>query len=391
MAESSAASPANIPPGLNSSQWEAIKRLRPKKEMPVPTVQDSRPASIYTSDERFEQERIGLFSRAPVIVAPSAFLPEPNTAVAMDGYRIPMIVSRDSEGVAHAFINACRHKGAKLLENCEPVKNARITCPYHAWSYGFDGALMGIPRHEVFPSLDKAALGLVPLSTFEGGGMIWVGLDHKAPPAELEGTDQIIADFDAFGLVDMYVYGRRSYELKANWKAVMEPFLEPYHIHRLHADSIANMFVDGSNINTHFGHFLRQTSGKEVFDPSVLAEGVSNIHKYITHAYLVFPNTMVITSPYYMSVMILMPQAAAHTRVDYYMLLDRKPDNPKAEDIASRSYQIIHEVFGGEDFKAAELCQEGLSSGAVEEVHYGGLEEMIGPFHESIESFLAAR
>jgi phenylpropionate dioxygenase-like ring-hydroxylating dioxygenase large terminal subunit len=388
MAESTVAGSAQVPPGLTASQWESIRQLRSSKEMPVPTLQDSRPAWIYTSEERFEQERRDLFFRAPVIVAPSAFLPEPNSAVAMDGYGVPIIVSRNGEGVAHVFINACRHKGAKLMESCEPVKNARITCPYHAWSYGVDGALIGIPRQEVFPALDKATLGLVPLSTFEGGGMIWVGLDHKSPPAQLEGTGQIIADLDAFGLGDMYVYGRRSYELKANWKAVMEPFLEPYHIHRLHANSIANMFVDGSNINTHFGHFLRQTSGKEVFDPSVLEAGVSNIHKYITHAYLVFPNTVVITSPYYMSVMILMPKAAGHTRVDYYMLLDSKPDNPKAEDIASRSYQIIHEVFGGEDFKAAELCQEGLSTGAIEEVHYGGLEEMIGPFHKSVESFL---
>jgi phenylpropionate dioxygenase-like ring-hydroxylating dioxygenase large terminal subunit len=387
--DSQTVNPTNqIPQGLTASQWAAILQLRAQGDLPSPTTEDNRPASIYTSPAHFDREKRDLLTQVPMVIAPTAYLPDSNTSVALDGYGLPLLLNRDRNGVVRVFVNACRHKGAKLLDSCEPVKSGRVTCPYHAWSFAMDGKLVGIPRPEVFPSADKSRLGLVELPSFEGGGLIWATLNPKAELNKLEGTAQVVADLEAFGLHKMVVYGRRVYDLKANWKAVMEPFLEPYHIHRLHADSIARMFVDGPTVATHLGPSIRQTSGKANFDPAILQGEVDNIHKYVTHAYTVFPNTVIITSPYYMSVMILMPRAAGRTVVDYYMLLNEQPQTDKARDIASRSYAMIHEVFGGEDFKASQLQQEGLESGAIDTVYFGGLEEMIGPYHAAIETFL---
>jgi Ring hydroxylating alpha subunit (catalytic domain) len=120
----------------------------------------------------------------------------------------------------------------------------------------------------------------------------------------------------------------------------------------------------------------------------LLKEKDGNIHKHITHAYLLFPNTIIVTSPYYISVMILMPRARNRTIVDYYMMVKGPVDNPKAQELYTRSYEMIHAVFGGEDFRAASLQQEAMDSGAIEEVYYGGLENMIAPFHTAVESFL---
>lgn len=383
--------PSVPPPGLTASQWEAICALPAPEDAHIPTEEDSRPTSIYLTDARFAAEQKHLFKKIPVVVTTSAYLPDPGTAVALDGYGVPMLVTRDRQGVAHAFINACRHRGSKIIESCMPTKANLMVCPYHAWSYALDGRLAAIPRHETFPSLKKENLGLIPLATWESGGFIWAGLDHDAKPtALLEGSDQIAADLEAFNLHRMYVYGRRTYDLPANWKLVIEPFLEGYHVQRLHSQSIGNMFADLPSVYMHMGHHLRQTSGKAHFNPDLLKDDVSNIHKHITHAYLVFPNTIVVTSPYYISVMMLMPRAPNRTIVDYYMLVRGKPDTPKAEDLYKRSYELIHAVFGGEDFRAACLQQEALSTGAVKEVHFGGLEAMVGPFHHSVESFLPA-
>jgi phenylpropionate dioxygenase-like ring-hydroxylating dioxygenase large terminal subunit len=374
--------------GLTESQWWAISALKPATETRIPTYEDQRPSSIYLSDERFDAEMRELFRKVPLVLAPSAFLPEPNMSVAHDGYGVPILLTRDRNGVARAFINACRHRGSKLVESCEPVKGGRVSCPYHAWTYGLDGALVGIPRHDTFPSLNKADLPLIPLTTHENGGLIWVGIDHTASPAMIEGSDELCADMDAFGIGNMHVYGRRTYDLKTNWKLAMEPFLEPYHIQRLHAASVAPMFADVPNVVTRFGHHIRQCSGKAHFDPALLEGNVDNLHKHITHAYLMFPNTVFITSPYYMSLMVLIPRAKNRTIVDYYMLVRSAPDNPKAEDLYERSYEMIHNVFYGEDFRAATIQNEALESQAIPAVHFGGLEEMIGPFHESIESYL---
>jgi phenylpropionate dioxygenase-like ring-hydroxylating dioxygenase large terminal subunit len=376
------------PVGLTQSQWDAICALPPHDPNATATEEASRPTSIYLSDARFIAEKSDLFDKVPVVAAVSAFLPEKNMALAQDGYGIPMVLTRDRNGVAHAFINVCRHRGSKVVEGCAPVKGNMMVCPYHAWSYALDGRLVGLPRHDTFPSLKKEDLGLIPLATSESGGFIWVGLNPKVSPTQLEATDKIAADMEAFGLHKMFVYGRRTYDLAANWKLVIEPFLEGYHVQRLHANSIGNMFADVPNVYTRMGPHIRQTSGKASFDPQLLMGTIDNLHKHITHAYLIFPNTIIVTSPYYISVMVLMPRAKDRTLVDYYMMVKSAPDNPKGEELYKRSYELIHAVFGGEDFRAAQLQQSALSSGALETVHFGGLENMCGPFHNSVESFL---
>ncbi|MBQ0794888.1 aromatic ring-hydroxylating dioxygenase subunit alpha [Zhongshania sp.] len=377
----------DVPLGLTPSQWEAISGLTSHSQTRIPTDEASRPSSVYLSELRFDAEMQAVFRSVPVVATMSAYV-QAGMSLAQDCYGVPILITRDKDGVARCFLNACRHRGAKLIESTEPVKSARLSCPYHAWTYAADGKLIGVPRQETFPSIKKCELGLVPLTTYEAGGYIWVGLDPEASPEMLPGSQQICEDLEAFGLQNMHVYGRRLYDLKANWKLVVEPFLEPYHIQRLHADSIAKMFVDAPNVISLIGPHQRQCSGKANFDPAILNGQIDNLHKYITHAYLVFPNTIVVTSPYYISVMVLMPRGVGRTVVDYYMLVKSAPDTEKAKELYARSYRLIDEVFGGEDFRAAQLQQEGLGSGAIDRVYFGGLEEMIGPFHDAVESFL---
>ncbi len=373
---------------LSPSQQAAIRAIPAHDQASVPRIDDKRPSTIYTSEAHFAKERQGVFRRLPVVVALSASLPKPGMSVAHDGYGIPLLATRTRAGEARVLVNACRHRGAKVVETCEPETGSKLVCPYHAWTYGLDGKLIGIPRAETFPSVCKEEFGLVSLPSYEVGGFIWAILDAKAPADfSMIGPD-LAADLGALGLGDMYVYGKHTYDLAANWKLVIEPFLEGYHVQRLHAQSIGTMFADVPTVVDHIGPHIRQISGKMNFTPSMLDENLGNIHKIITHAYLLFPNTVVVTSPYYTSVMVVIPTAAGRSQVDYYMLTPGKPDNPKAEELYSRSFELIQKVFGTEDFRAAELSQSGLAAGFVEEVVFGGLENCIPPFHSRVESHL---
>lgn len=380
--------PMPAPGGLTASQWEAIRAIRPMEETPVPTHVSERPASIYTAEGRYRQEWEGLFLKTALPVTVSAHLPKPGMSVAHDGYGLPLLLTRDRAGKARVFLNACRHRGSKLQESCEPVSSGRVVCPYHAWTYGLDGKLIGIARAETFEGLQKDKLGLIELPSFEGGGFIWAHLDPKASPTPGEGFAELAADLEGLGLPSMHVYGKRSYDLPANWKLVYEPFLEGYHVQRLHASSIAKLFDDAPTKITFLGRNIRQTSGKAGFDPAVLDEGIEKLHRHITHAYQIFPNAIFITSPYYFTVMILMPRAAGRTIVDLYMLVKSPPDNPKAEELYARSFALAQDVFGNEDFRAATLQQEAMTPGLLDRVYYGGLEEAIEPFHANIEDYI---
>jgi nitrite reductase/ring-hydroxylating ferredoxin subunit len=358
---------------LSAGQQAAIRRIARHDEAHAPRIEVTRPASIFTSDERFALEQEHLFKKR---------------AVGHDSTGLPLIVSRDKTGLVHVFLNACQHKGAKLLENCEVVKASRLTCPYHAWTYGVDGKLIGVARAETFANLDKSQRNLAELPSREHGGIIWVMLDRHAEPDFSPLVPELAEDLDALDLATAHVYGRKSFDVKANWKLVLEPFLEGYHVQRLHASTVGPLYADVPNVVDYMGPTLRQISGKLDFTPEDVEVPNENIHKTVTTVYNMFPNCVVITSPWYISVMILNPRGPDRTIVDYHNLTRVAPDNPKAEDLYKRSYEMVLDVFGNEDYRAATISHEGLASGALDTVVYSGLEATIPMYYEILEGFL---
>ncbi|HKY90308.1 MAG TPA: aromatic ring-hydroxylating dioxygenase subunit alpha [Nevskiaceae bacterium] len=375
---------------LTASQVAAIRTIPAHGTGTTPSIQASRPAHIFLSEERFLLEQARVFRRFPVPVTASAVVPEPGRVVAIDSYGTSLLVARAQDGRVRTFHNVCMHKGARLVEETEPRAAARLSCPYHAWTYALDGTLVGVPRSETFVGLCKEQKSLRELACREAGGFVWVGLDRTRDYDFGTIDDGLVADLEALDLPRLHLYGRRTFDLKANWKLVLEPFLEAYHVQRLHARSVGPLFADVSNVCHLLGRNIRQISGKMNYSPDVLDVEGENIHKSVTHAYQVFPNGVVVTSPYYVSLMILAPRAAGRTIVDYMMLTRGAPATPEAEDLFKRSYDMILAVFGGEDFRAAQIAHEGLASGALDEVVYGGMEEMIPRYYDLLEQELEA-
>lgn len=373
---------------MSEGQRAAMKRIARHDQAIVPQIEFTTPASMFISDERFALEQAHLFRARAIPLAVSALVAEPGTAMGHDALGIPLIIARDKQGQIHVFLNACQHKGAKLLETCEPLKAARMTCPYHAWSFGLDGKLLAVARPETFANLDKASRNLAELQAREHGGIIWVMLDRNAEPDFSPLVPELAEDLEALDLPRLHVYGRKRFEIAANWKLVLEPFLEGYHVQRLHAQTVGPMFADVPNVVDLLGPTIRQISGKANFVPEDLAIVGENVHKTVTTVYNMFPNCVVITSPWYISVMMLHPRSAAHTTVEYNMLTRAAPDNPKAEELYARSYDMILNVFGNEDFRAAEISHAGLTTGALQSCVYSGLEASIATYYGVMRQFL---
>lgn len=343
------------------------------------------PASVYTDPARFAAEQAALFEALPQVIAPSALL-QPGSAVAHDQFGVPLLLTRDKQGQAHVFFNVCRHRGTRLLEGADIQCAPMLVCPYHAWSYKLDGRLAGVPRPETFPGLDKAAHNLVELPSTEAGGLIW----FARQPTNFEDAAALAPEFDAFGLAGHHLYRRRVHDVASNWKLIMDAFLESYHVQRLHAPTIGKFFADGITAADRIGRHQRSAVGRADYLARIDPHDWPALRAAVTFAYQLFPATVVVVSPDYVNVMTLMPQAVDRTLVENFMLIPEPADTPEAEAHWHKSWTLLDEgTFGAEDFRAAQLGQNGLASGAIAEVTLGTLETGVRVFHDEVERALA--
>ena len=192
------------------------------------------PRSYYSDASHFETELALIFGRAWLPAGHVSDLKGSGSYLTTRVGGCDIVLLKDRDANIRAFHNVCRHRAHRLLEGSGELK-AAITCPYHAWTYGLDGTLRHAPKSDGVTGFDQASFGLRPVATSTFAGFITVCFaDTAGTPLEIpkELEEFLLADHPS--LPSMCEVRRRETVLNANWKTVIENYLECYHCDTAH-------------------------------------------------------------------------------------------------------------------------------------------------------------
>ena len=319
------------------------------------------PARWYTDPAVFAQERQSIFRRAWQYVGLAEQVAQPGDFFTCSVGEVPVVVVRDLEGELRAFANVCRHRGSQLVL-AECGRRATLQCHYHAWSYNLDGTLRAAPSAKDEPGFDLGAYPLHALPLAAWGPFLFVNPDQDALPfAEYAGELPNLAAATGLDLGGLRRRVRRTYDIRANWKAVVDNYLECYHCAVAHP-SFCDLIDVNDYVVTEYDYFstqhgaLKQPAKRGRAHPYDTSSGQVRGGFY---AYL-WPNFTIniYPGPGNVSLNLFVPLAVDRTLAIYDYCFGTAVTEAEERDFVRFIDQVQEE-----DIVLCESVQRGLSSG----------------------------
>lgn len=350
------------------------------------------PVSSYTSVQQLEREQRLLFRARPLLMGLSCRLVHPGDYLTDDLSGVPILIVRTAEGRLNAFINVCRHRGAKLLEGTGRLASS-LSCPYHGWTYDLHGKLAQLAPSGGFDGLDRAERNLVALSVVERNGLIWV---HPTPgmtiniDAQLGALNDELAGYDFQHFAH---YETRLLHRSINWKIVIDTFLENWHFPFVHRATVLPIFLPS------ISHFKALGLNARLIMPrrSILQmrdspEGRWNLLKHSLVIYLLFPNTLLLWQGDHLEIWRAFPSrsgAVDQCVAEVSLYTPRAATTERERKYWDKNMELLMKTVGDEDFRLSEHLQMGFTSGAQEYLTFGKNEPALQHFHQAIQAALA--
>ena len=203
-----------------------LKSVHPARD---PLDDMSLPGWLYFDPEFFEAEKKAFLGAAPQVVCHESEIREPGEWRSLEYLGESVIVMRGDDGRVRAFSNVCRHRGSRLVDGAGGCARV-LTCPYHAWSYGRDGRLVGVPHRNEYPGLETEKLGLFPIALENWRGFLFVALEGGSPSVA-----EMMAPYEdevaPYRFEELRVLGRVTVRpRKLNWKTLCDNYSDHLHI-----------------------------------------------------------------------------------------------------------------------------------------------------------------
>lgn len=344
------------------------------------------PVRDYTCPEQNAAEQKMLFREHPLVVCASADIKAPGDYLTDDYTGVPILVVRGQDGQPRAFVNACRHRGTRLADGRGNVRRAFI-CQFHGWTYGLDGDVTGIPYDDGFAGVDRACLGLAELPTAENYGLVWVrpaGGDPIDPDTVLAGAEKELAPL---GIEGFHPFRREVRTKQANWKLLMDTFMEAYHFPALHKETVNAVFLPNCATYDGFGPNCRLMGIRRTIED--LRDKPEDAWRLIPHAtivWILFPNTVIVMQVGHLEIWRLFPGSDPVNQCTFQIdLYTPAPvTSEKGRELYDYNLDYLLEVTEGEDFVVSEQAHRAFRSGAVDEIIFGRNEPALHHFHKAI-------
>ena len=332
------------------------------------------PVTNYNDPQKLNDEINTLFRKFPIIVAHVSEVAEVGEFITHSDTGVPILVTRNNEGTLNAFINVCKHRGAKVeLRECGKART--FSCPYHNWTYGLNGELRGMPQPHGFDKLDKNKFGLAELPVFEHFGMVWVIPSINAKKVNIrEWLAPMEEQLGGLNLQNHIIYKKWSLPRNMSWRLALEGFQENYHFCSAHEHTACSGYLDNQSVFiNHYPHVRHSVPLWKIRDLKNQPPEKWNYREYFMTQNYLFPCNFVQVMTDHVYIHTIIPTGQGKCVFKCMMLISEPANDEKAKKYWEKNYNVVKEVFD-EDFEIGEAIQYGLETDANENFVFGKYE-----------------
>ncbi|MCL2915507.1 aromatic ring-hydroxylating dioxygenase subunit alpha [Shewanella corallii] len=356
-------------------------------------------ADIYTAEALLGQEKAKLFDTLPQLVCFSRDLPNKGSFLAVEHMSKPVLLVRDKQGLARAFLNICPHRNSKLKQGSGQCHF--LVCPYHAWSFELDGKLNRIYAAETVGDLDKQDYQLTSLPCEEVAGMVFISLSPGQPISVASHLEDMLDALARWELDKLTKVSSRMMEIKCNWKLAVETFGEGYHFEPLHRKTVGDYAIGNCSHFDRFGpdgehhrlafpnKWIKQLAGKSEEEWGTEEDLFANFQ--LVH--FIFPNVILLISPREVEFFQIYPGSSASSHTTVYTSYVRKSDMLKTDEqqqAALDHFRFIVKVVTEEDYDVVSSIQRSHeATGGERAFTCGRNEPALINFHRQLEHKLS--
>jgi phenylpropionate dioxygenase-like ring-hydroxylating dioxygenase large terminal subunit len=366
------------------------RRGPPSGAVPIPPI----PVERYRDHALFAIEQEQVWRRSWLFAAHICELDELGAYKTFNRSGAPIVLVRGNDGEIRAFYNSCRHRGAAVVRDaCGTAK--RLTCQYHSWSYDLAGRLKAVPDERNFVDLDTDSLGLVPVrcETWDG----WVFVNENVNAMSL--VDYLGPLCDQMREVNgqsLRKLGTQSHRVCANWKAMVDAFLEVYHIRTVHPDNAALLY-DDSTVTVAMlpnGHSRLSVGIKPellgIMDPSPIADNpsVGALWRETSTSFGWFPNIVAALDTGAFPLLCMWPLDESTTELELQWFAPDWGDGETPEEHLQR--MTLFETVMAQDTANMAAIQRSVESWGARPFQIGWHERLIHHFHRSLDLAIGA-